>query len=79
MNEERKPLCEVIVRMYDDRPVNGLTTKIETTWYDGQHGEHLSFESITFWVEKTKIHEGGELVIDKALAYKLVELMGSSQ
>ena len=78
MNEERKPLCEEIVRTYDNKLGTGLTTKIVTIWTEGQFGEHLSFESITFVVEKTKFNKGGELSIDRELARKLVDLMGDN-
>ena len=78
MNEERetrKPLCQEIVRTYDDKLGCGLTTKIVTHWFDGQFGEHLSFDSITFVVEKTKCNKERELTIDRELAQKLVDLM----
>ena len=71
MNEERRPLCEEIIRRYDDSLVCGLKTKIVTFWTEGQFGEHLSFESITFMVDG-----GGVLIVDRELARKLVELMG---
>lgn len=72
MYEERRPLSEEVTRRYDNRYGAGLTTKIVTY----QTGEHLSFESITFIVEKSPAHEGGKLVIDRDFARKLVGLMG---